>query len=268
MGTQNKTIMKFLYALNVVFLIKFAHGDAKIYFAHEILQMRGLEGLEQNEVDVSDVTTEDNLETTSTEPSKIIKDVKASCPDDAIWCDAPEEYPEEQIMKAVIKQKQTFKDIFDAKDKSQDFISISQPSTNITESSISTFHGIASRISPLDDHTRISPLDDQFKNICGLTTSYIKPRAAKNKDGEYRFIVNHPDGADEYLQVVRVSTCNSNDEQCGGGIIESAGLGLETKCQQEFSDHKLVALSATGEELVVEEFRFPTCCTCLIRETW
>merc|ERR1711915_342644 len=174
-------------------------------------------------------------ETTSTEPSKIIKDVKASCPDDAIWCDAPDEYPEEQIMKAVIKQKQTFKDIFDTKDKSQDFISISQPSTNITESSI----GIA---------TRMSPLDDQFKNICGLTTSYIKPRAAKNKDGEYRFIVNHPDGADEYLQVVRVSTCNSNDEQCGGGIIESAGLGLETKCQQEFSDHKLVALSSSGEE--------------------
>jgi len=248
--------MKLLHALNVVFLIKFAHGDAKIYFAHEILQMRGLEGLEQNEVDVSDVTTEDiNLETTSTEPSKIIKNVKASCPDDAIWCDAPEEYPEEQIMKAVIKQKQTFKDIFDTKDKSQDFISISQPPTNRNES----FIGIA---------TRISPLDDQFKNICGLTTSYIKPRAAKNKDGEYRFIVNHPDGADEYLQVVRVSTCNSNDEQCGGGIIESAGLGLETKCQQEFSDHKLVALSATGEELVVEEFRFPSCCTCLIRETW
>jgi len=247
--------MKLLHALNVVLLIKFAHGDAKIYFSHEILQMRGLEGLEQNEVDVSDVITEDNLETTSTEPSKIIKDVKASCPDDAIWCDAPEEYPEEQIMKAVIKQKQTFKDIFDTKDKSQDFISISQPSTNITESSI----GIA---------TRISPLDDQFKNICGLTTSYIKPRAAKNKDGEYRFIVNHPDGADEYLQVVRVSTCNSNDEQCGGGIIESAGLGLETKCQQEFSDHKLVALSSSGEELVVEEFRFPSCCTCLIRETW
>jgi len=257
--------MKLLHALNVVLLIKFAHGDAKIYFAHEILQMRGLEGLEQNEVDVIDVTTEDNLETTSTEPSKIIKDLKASCPDDAIWCDAPEEYPEEQIMKAVIKQKQTFKDIFDTKDKSQDFISISQPSTNRNES----FIGISSRISPLDDQTEREKDDhDQFKNICGLTTSYIKPRAAKNKDGEYRFIVNHPDGADEYLQVVRVSTCNSNDEQCGGGIIESAGLGLETKCQQEFSDHKLVALSSSGEELVVEEFRFPSCCTCLIREKW
>jgi len=248
--------MKLLHALNVVLLIKFAHGDAKIYFSHEILQMRGLEGVEQNEVDVSDIITEDTTsETTSTEPSKIIKDVKASCPDDAIWCDAPQEYPEEQIMKAVMKQKQTFKDIFDTKDKSEDFISISQPSTNRNES----FTGIA---------TRISPLDDQFKNICGLTTSYIKPRAAKNKDGEYRFIVNHPDGADEYLQVVRVSTCNSDNEQCGGGIIESAGLGLESKCQQEFSDHKLVALSATGEELVVEEFRFPSCCTCLIREKW
>ena len=44
--------MKLLHALNVVLLIKFAHGDAKIYFSHEILQMRGLEGVEQNEVDV------------------------------------------------------------------------------------------------------------------------------------------------------------------------------------------------------------------------
>merc|ERR1712062_363140 len=33
--------------------------------------------------------------------------------------------------------------------------------------------------------------EDGFENICGLTTEYIMPRAAKNKDGQFRFIVNH-----------------------------------------------------------------------------
>jgi len=248
--------MKLLHALNIVFLIKLTHGDAKIYFDLGMLQQRGLE---ENEVVVSDVTTEDNLEIETTESLETIPmEMKASCPDDAIWCDAPFDYPEERILEAVIKQNQTFNNIFVTKEKSQDFITISQqPSTNVSL--------IETRISPLipDEEEK-----DQFQNICGLTTSYIKPRAAKNKDGEYRFIVNHPDGADEYLQVVRVSTCNNNNEACGGGRFEGAGLGIETRCQQEFSDHKLVALSATGEELVVEEFRFPSCCTCLIRENW
>jgi len=248
--------MNLLHALNIVFLIKLTHGDAKIYFDLEMLLQRG--GLEENEVGVSDVTTEDNLEIEieTTEASETIpmKKMEASCPDDAIWCDAPSDYPEEMILKAVIKQNQTFNNIFVTKEKSQDFITISQPSTSVSL--------LETRLGPL------IPDEEEFQNICGLTTSYIKPRAAKNKDGEYRFIVNHPDGADEYLQVVRVSTCNNNNESCGGGKFEGTGLGFETKCQQEFSDHKLVALSATGEELVVEEFRFPSCCTCLIRESW
>ena len=50
--------------------------------------------------------------------------------------------------------------------------------------------------------------------------------------------------------------------ECGGGRL--AGAGVETRCQQEFSDHKLVTLGESGEELVVDTFSFPSCCTCLI----
>merc|ERR1712154_165905 len=42
--------------------------------------------------------------------------------------------------------------------------------------------------------------------------------------------------------------------------------GLTTKCRQEYSDHKLVALSQEGEELQVETFQFPSCCTCYISQ--
>ena len=104
-------------------------------------------------------------------------------------------------------------------------------------------------------------LDPQFENICHVDTEYIKPRAAKNKDGKFMFIVNHPEGADEYIQLVRIATCISAGEECGQGRLANS---VSTKCNQEYLDHKLVALSKTGEELVVDTFSFPSCCVCKI----
>merc|ERR1719495_613118 len=103
--------------------------------------------------------------------------------------------------------------------------------------------------------------DAQYENICDVDTKYIKPRAAKNKNGKFMFIVNHPEGADEYIQLVRVATCKSAGEECGQGRLANS---ISTKCNQEYLDHKLVALSAEGEELVVDTFSFPSCCTCLM----
>merc|ERR1719422_2977315 len=101
--------------------------------------------------------------------------------------------------------------------------------------------------------------EDGFENICGLTTEYIMPRAAKNKNGQFRFIVNHPEGGDEqYIQLVRVARCAGAGEECGWGVM---GPGIETRCHQEYLDHKLVALSESGEELVIDTFNFPSCCT-------
>merc|ERR1712173_144599 len=157
------------------------------------------------------------------------------CPDDLDWCDEPYHYPEHDILKAVAKQNKAVKIMFDRDDAPV-------PENKTTEISLRMF-------------------ESEFENICDVDTTYIKPRAAKNKEGKFMFIVNHPEGADEYIQLVRVDTCISEGEECGQGRLASS---VTTQCHQEYLDHKLVALSATGEELVVDTFSFPSCCTCLI----
>ena len=150
-------------------------------------------------------------------------------------CDDPLDYPENTILKAVSKQKKAIKIMFDEE---------KLPVEEVNETDI-----------------RLRIFDPQFENICNIETTYIKPRAAKNKEGKFMFIVNHPSGADEYIQLVRVATCVSAGEECGQGRLASS---VSTQCNQEYLDHKLVALSATGEELVVDTFSFPSCCTCLM----
>merc|ERR1719315_405291 len=143
------------------------------------------------------------------------------CPDDLDWCDEPYHYPEHDILKAVTKQKKAVKIMFDKDD-------VPSPENKTNEIGLRMF-------------------ESEFENICDVDTTYIKPRAAKNKEGKFMFIVNHPEGADEYIQLVRVATCISAGEECGQGRLASS---VTTQCHQEYLDHKLVALSATGEELV------------------
>ena len=102
-----------------------------------------------------------------------------------------------------------------------------------------------------------------YKNICPINTEYVMPRAAMSKEGKFMFIVNQLIGSEEYFQVVRVSICSNPEEECGDGGLFST---VSTKCMQEYSDRKLVALSETGKELVVETFSFPSCCSCMIRD--
>ena len=188
-------------------------------------------------IDTTTISGEDMQETTT--PSELI----AICPDGDFWCDTPLEYPDRAILKAVNKQKRTFKEMFDTKLEKENF------AMSENETLISTRNSFVE-------------YEEEFTNICDVKTSYITPRAAKNKDGKFRFIVNHPDGDDEYIQLVRVAVCSGAGAECGGGRL--AGAGVETRCQQEFSDHKLVTLGESGEELVVDTFSFPSCCTCLI----
>ena len=102
--------------------------------------------------------------------------------------------------------------------------------------------------------------EDYSENICDTRTRHIKPRRMRNKNGRFMFIVNEPEGSHEYIQLVRVTTCTAVDEECAQGQLISS---ISTRCQQEYSDHKLVALSESGEELVVDTFSFPSCCSCV-----
>merc|ERR1711981_1331268 len=159
-------------------------------------------------------------------------ELSALCPNEAAWCSQPSNYPEEAILRAARKQGSG-----DAVDAGRE----------------------------VEDAHELEELhEDGFENICGLTTEYIMPRAAKNKNGQFRFIVNHPEGGDEqYIQLVRVARCAGAGEECGYGVM---GPGIETRCHQEYLDHKLVALSESGEELVIDTFTFPSCCSCLMKQ--
>ena len=105
-----------------------------------------------------------------------------------------------------------------------------------------------------------SIIPDVDDNICDTESSYIAPRAANNKAGKFMFIVNHPEGFVNYLQQVKVTTCLADGDQCAQGQLLGS---ISTRCKQEYSDHKLVALSESGEELVVDTFSFPSCCSCV-----
>lgn len=157
------------------------------------------------------------------------------CPEGSDWCDEPEHYPGRKIISVAARQANNMNILFPEKGKLAfrgDFVEV-------------------------DNKTELET--DSYENICGMETDYIMPRAAKNKEGQFRFIVNSPEGADEYIQLVRVVRCLHAGHQCGGGRLFSSQT---TMCKQEFLDHKLVALSASGEELVIDTFLFPSCCTC------
>jgi len=160
------------------------------------------------------------------------------------WCAAPRHYPDTAILAAVTRQKQTFGQMFDSPDNTA--AAGTEAAANAT---IGTRSG----------NFEMLEAEAEFTNICAVRTSYITPRAAKNKEGQFRFIVNSPDGAAEYSQLVRVAVCGAAGAECSG----VAG----TRCRQEYSDHKLVSLSSGGEELVVDTFSFPSCCTCLLATT-
>jgi len=214
-------------------------------------------------------------------------ELTASCPDAAAWCSEPSNYPEEAILRAVEKQGDSIHILFPKEQKQKEVLRL-DPSIPVDESLLGNRFGATDDVEGsgeegsgeegsgeidavgngremVDDlHEAEEMHEDGFENICGLTTEYIMPRAAKNKDGQFRFIVNHPEGGDEqYIQLVRVARCAGAGEECGWGVM---GPGIETRCHQEYLDHKLVALSESGEELVIDTFTFPSCCTCLMRQ--
>ena len=152
------------------------------------------------------------------------------CEDGSDFCQDPFNYPSKAIRKAFRKQKRIVKSMFD------------------TDLSSSTF--------------RLRSGLDIFlgsENVCGMLTTHIRPKAARNKKGQFKFLVNGGEGVEEYIQLVKISKCLGAGEACGNGKIFTRDV---TECRQEFTDHKLVALDEEGKELVIDTFSFPSCCSC------
>jgi len=165
------------------------------------------------------------------------------CEEGLNWCSHPlMQYPTRSISKALNWQGKSIKNMF-----------TSDLSPLIADK-------IRARTSLLPPVFNDDPLLDD--NVCASKASHIRPRAAKNREGKWMFLVNgleDDDSGTEFVQLVQVSTCLGAGHSCGEGQVFR---GQATECRQQYSDHKLVALEGEGRELVVDTFRFPSCCTC------
>jgi len=96
----------------------------------------------------------------------------------------------------------------------------------------------------------------EYEKVCQSSTEDIFPQRAKNKDGQYRFIVNGGEGLEEYVQTVSVSKC------VGAGLSCRVDSHDDTECRQEYIEHKLVSLDQSGQQLEVDTFPLPSGCSC------
>ena len=174
-------------------------------------------------------------------PPNSLQPLEPLCPGGQAWCNPPT-YPDRAVLRAVKRESHTLRVMLE-----RHVPTTLAPSSNATE-----------------EYLGLRMLEDvEFSNICDVETDYITPRAAKNKEGKFRFIVNQPEGAEDYVQMVRVNLCQQAGSTCGDGSLLPT---VSSMCKQEFIDHKLVALDGAGEELVVDTFSFPASCVCLVAE--
>jgi len=153
------------------------------------------------------------------------------CQNGTQFCTDPVTYPSKAIRKALRKQKRIINSMFD-----KDLYRLRM------RSGFDLIHG--------------------GENVCGMTSSHIMPKAAKNKKGQFKFLVNGGEGTEDYIQLVKISQCLGEGEVCGKGKIFTREV---TECRQEYTDHKLVALDEEGKQLVVDTFSFPSCCSCFMQ---
>jgi len=163
----------------------------------------------------------------------VIEDLSV-CRNDTDFCSDPIVYPTKAISRALRKQKRAMKSMFDKFDTDLYRLRL--------RSGIDVYQ--------------------EGENVCSVSTTHIMPKAARNKKGEFKFLVNGVQGDEDYIQLVRITQCLGAGESCGRGKIFSREV---TECRQEYADHKLVALDEEGKELIVDTFSFPSCCSCFMQ---
>jgi len=161
------------------------------------------------------------------------------CGDGSSYCDHPMDYPETIIAKAMKKQKMT--DIMNT------MFDLEQPEIEV----------------------RSRERFDEFENVCESVERTIAPRVGTNSQNQQRYLVNGQSGLEEMdtlVRTVHVVEClgsqqDGSREECGAGLVFG---GTRTECKQEYMEQRMVALDMERGELVVETFRFPSCCSCRV----
>jgi len=158
------------------------------------------------------------------------------------------EYPSTKIMKALRRGSPTTRQLIKS-------LTNAEPTYYARNAEITTEQKleISLRIGGFESNDVVTE-----ENVCRTEKRRIEPRGALNTKGEFKWILNLPAGNEEYVQVVDTTVCRDAGSECLGGQI----FGHQTECKQEYTEHKLLVLDNDGEEVVIDTFRFPSCCTC------
>lgn len=159
-----------------------------------------------------------------------ISKIKSACMEDNTFCSSAENYPAEYIKSILQKSADTYGDLF-GRDEITSNISIS---------------------------TRIDLTIDGTP-MCGSKEQVIEPPVGRNKDNEWKYIVN----AGPYVQGIRVEMCERPGKACA--MSENFPLAYTTECKQKYIYRKLLALESNGK-VEPDTFRLPSCCTCIYRQ--
>jgi len=224
---------------------RFVFPDDEVYLEKLAQEMTNKEKLSNsNRESNHNLNTHDEY-VNEIEDEKITK--SPTCKDNEEFCSDPMFYPKDAIQNALKKQYKSLKTML--------------PSLPAVRA--------RSGLDVIPLESRSGNLNE-WRNLCDTNTSFINPKVARNKDGVSMYLVNsdlteESDKLSQYTQQVRITRCAGDHDgdhtvgQCG------ALTSLSTRCQQDYTLHRLVALDPRGLELIVDEFRFPSSCSCLYR---
>ena len=166
------------------------------------------------------------------------------CGDGSTYCARPSHYPSTAIARALKKNKK--KELIN--------VLFDEPKPQLRLRS-----GIFAKSAE-------ETFDDEFENVCGSVRRTIAPKVGTNTNNQQRYLVQGDIDLAEFSGLVRtVQTVECLGSQLDGER-ESCGVlpGRRTKCRQEYTEHRMVALDMERGELVVEAFNFPSCCSCMV----
>ncbi|XP_055536366.1 protein spaetzle 5 [Wyeomyia smithii] len=99
-------------------------------------------------------------------------------------------------------------------------------------------------------------ISDGRTQLCQTREMFVTPQAALNTKGNWMYVVNHEDSR----QLVKAEICSS--KECSN--LCNLPNGYNSRCEQKFSQKRLLTLDSDGQSLYVDTYWFPSCCVCTL----
>ena len=106
----------------------------------------------------------------------------------------------------------------------------------------------------------ISEDEEDSYPLCQTKKHHWQPRAARNSDGRYVFMINGTEEASHFVQLVEVVLCMEVEAECRVGNTMARH---RTRCRQAYRHQRMLVLDVEGH-LVRDTITVPSGCFCQI----